>query len=368
MQKYSKDTLINDIKTVLIKTAGSVGVIGLTISKEILTFNSLIFSFDQLNQFIIIIDAYVKNILLKLSEVFGNRVFEGSEGFYRFDDIILDSKLDIQNGKLFSIELPFHSIIYKSYFDVIPLDVIAVIINGLDFISIPNLPFNIAEDTYKYLIGLRFPWLVRYLNKLLNDLQSEDKKTYNWKKIYIELIRYNPIECFFEILTRIDLNWISEYLANIFISLFLMIRYPGIYEKFKGKLSVKDFEELYKEAENINKPHKFYDYSQTGIIPPGYTFKFSDIKYKGYCTRLISQMIKEGLKFETKEDYYEFIISSYNHEYDRPLNDPKFIKFLVDINLPIGEIDPLIGYISSKMNVEDYEDMLSLLEHYRDLS
>lgn len=362
MLNYYKDILINNIKYNLLNSISNHLA---KITKERLVSNYLIFDFEPYK-----LVNTVEDSLYNLNKLFGNRIFEGSRGFYRFGDIIRDSKVNIHNGMLISIQLPFHSVNYTDYFDFIPSDVVGVILGELDYRSIANLPFKINENIYEYITRLKFPWLTKYLVKLLNDITPEDKKVYNWKKTYIELIRSKPNELLLERMSRSDLKWVSKYLYNVFSVLFIMKQYPGIYEKFKGKLSVEDFKELYEEAENIHDEHPFYEYSQTGILPSNYVFKFSDIVFSGYYTRLISQMIKEGLNFESIEDYYKFIMLAYSHmiiihNYEKEKYDPKFIEFLNDIQYPISEIDPIIEYINSHRGKKEYTNMLPLLETYR---
>ena len=362
MLNYYKDILINNIKYNLLNSISNHLA---KITKERLVSNYLIFDFEPYK-----LVNTVEDSLYNLNKLFGNRIFEGSRGFYRFGDIIRDSKVNIHNGMLISIQLPFHSVNYTDYFDFIPSDVVGVILGELDYRSIANLPFKINENIYEYITRLKFPWLTKYLVKLLNDITPEDKKVYNWKKTYIELIRSKPNELLLERMSRSDLKWVSKYLYNVFSVLFIMKQYPGIYENFKGKLSVEDFKELYEEAENIHDEHPFYEYSQTGILPSNYVFKFSDIVFSGYYTRLISQMIKEGLNFESIEDYYKFIMLAYSHmiiihNYEKEKYDPKFIEFLNDIQYPISEIDPIIEYINSHRGKKEYTNMLPLLETYR---
>jgi hypothetical protein len=281
------------------------------ISKIELTESSIKFVFSDyfINN---IEDLYISNIINnqinRFDDMWGGRIFEGTNAFYKFGDIINNIKFEKNTqGKFISISFPFYKINSPLflYFDVIPQDILFPILLKLGKMELnsmlmlyPKLKSN--NDLFSYLTKLRYPKVYNVLNSVYNDIPKGESPM--WSKIYEQLIEHENDEGFKNILDEGN-NFMVRKMSIPFLAVRALIKYhyPLVYNKLNYTLSHTPY--YYEELLSSIKENKIFDeYLKTGLLPKGYEITERDI-YDIENTLRYILILDENVKFDNIDTY-----------------------------------------------------------------
>ena len=197
-------------------------------------------------------------------------------------------------------------------------------------------------------------------------MYKRQDKDIGWEKFYYDLVKrgINNIA-----IPKIEEIGNRSYLLML-IQLHILIDYPIIYDKFANKTDLL-WEVLYQEIERINPRHPFYEYILSGKIPNGYILRSSYIGVANYYINLLIQMIKDGVKFESADLYYNVVTQRLLYLYAIYGGGIKIFafEFLDDIKFQKDDIEPLVDYIErniSRKYPQLYRPIVAVLLEYRD--
>lgn len=266
----------------------------------------------------------ISKLLRELSKSWKLRVFKGREGYYIFGDIPHDSQISINKGRVISLIFPFKKISCISYFNVIPIELVYVIIPKLSPDSLNRYvlayPEHRNENSFKLITKEIYPEHYKEIMSVYNDIPPFMK----WSDIYEELSFMDPYEL--KGILKND-KFVHRYVGNpkivyLFYGSKIKRLFPLMYQRIiDDKIPPKpSWKRFYSILMNVYEKTPLYDYIITGKLPPGYRVGYMSMYDSlNHLSRHVEYMVyllvtDSNIEYESEDDKFNLIVLSTSTE------------------------------------------------------
>lgn len=186
----------------------------------------------------------------------GYRIFEGKGGYYEFGNILRDSYITTTpDGLLTTLTFPFNKINYRSYFDMIPKDIVYQILGKFRYYDVKKfVDFTKLSDESSFGLLLSKKYSDAYNDMMFvhKDLNPDETRAYSWQNLYLELTGSTP-------------NLINNVRSRALVKK----GFPAAYQKYVELGTNPDFDwkKLYTDLSDVRVDSQLHRYLVSGSIP-----------------------------------------------------------------------------------------------------